>query len=99
MFRSTTHGIVDYSEDVGSKDLVSAAKEGYDSVELLKRYTTATMGPAQGKLETVNTVAVLAEARGETIGEVGTTIWRPPYAPLTLGALGCLLYTSDAADE
>ncbi len=88
LFRSTTHGIVDYSEDVGSKDLVSAAKEGYDSVELLKRYTTATMGPSQGKLETVNTVAVLAEARGETIGEVGTTVWRPPYAPLTLGALG-----------
>lgn len=87
LFRSTTHGIVDYSEDVGSKDLVSAANEGYDSVELLKRYTTATMGPAQGKLETVNTVAVLAEARGETLAEVGTTIWRPPFAPLTLGAL------------
>ena len=88
LFRSETHGIVDYSEDVGSKDLVSATREGYDSVELLKRYTTATMGPAQGKLETVNTVAVLAEARGETIAEVGTTIWRPPYAPITLGALG-----------
>ena len=87
LYRSSTHGIVDYSEDVSSKDLVSATKEGYDSVELLKRYTTATMGPAQGKLETVNTVAVLAEARGETIAEVGTTIWRPPYAPLTLGAL------------
>ncbi|RZV44235.1 MAG: FAD-dependent oxidoreductase, partial [Acidimicrobiales bacterium] len=87
LYRSTTHGIVDYSEDVGSKDLVSATKEGYDSVELLKRYTTATMGPAQGKLETVNTVAILAEARGETIAEVGTTVWRPPYAPPTLGAL------------
>lgn len=88
LFRSTTHGIVDYSEDVGSKDLVAAAVEGYDSVELLKRYTSATMGPAQGKLETVNTVAILAEARGETIEEVGTTVWRPPYAPITLGALG-----------
>ncbi|MGH1488955.1 MAG: 2Fe-2S iron-sulfur cluster-binding protein [Acidimicrobiales bacterium] len=87
LFRSSTHGIVDFSEDVGSKDLVGAAAEGYDSVELLKRFTTATMGPAQGKLETVNTVAVLAEARGETIEEVGTTVWRPPYAPITLGAL------------
>ncbi len=87
LFRSTTHGIVDFSEDVGSKDLVAAAAEGYDSVELLKRYTTATMGPAQGKLETVNTVAVLAEARGETIEEVGTTVWRPPYAPISLGGL------------
>ena len=87
LFRSTTHGIVDFSEDVDSKDLVAAAAEGYDSVELIKRYTTATMGPSQGKLETVNTVAVLAEARKQTISEVGTTVWRPPYAPITLGAL------------
>ena len=87
LYRSTTHGIVDFSEDVGSKDLHAAAREGYDSVELLKRYTTATMGPSQGKLSTVNTVAVLAEARGDTIAEVGTTVWRPPYAPITLGAL------------
>ena len=87
LFRSSTHGIVDFSEDVSSKDLLSAAKEGYDSVELLKRYTTATMGPAQGKLETVNTVAVLAEHRDQSIEEVGTTTWRPPYTPITLGAL------------
>jgi len=82
-----THGIVDYSEDVTSKDIASAVKEGYDSVELAKRYTTATMGPAQGKLETVNTVAVLAAATGRSIEETGTTVWRPPYAPITLGAL------------
>ena len=87
LYRASTHGIVDYSEDVGSKDLVAAAKEGYDSIELLKRYTTATMGPAQGKLETVNTAAVLAEARGEEIADVGTTVWRPPFVPITLGAL------------
>ncbi|MCP4227562.1 MAG: FAD-dependent oxidoreductase [Actinomycetia bacterium] len=88
LFRSSTHGIVDYSEDISSKDLMAAAAEGYDSVELVKRYTTSTMGPEQGKLETVNTVAVLAEALGETIAEVGTTVWRPPFAPITLGALG-----------
>ena len=87
LYRSDTHGMIDFSEDVGSKDLVAAAREGYDSVELAKRYTTATMGSAQGKLETVNTVAAIAEARGETIAQVGTTVWRPPYAPLTLGAL------------
>ncbi len=87
LYRSDTHGMVDMSEDVGSKDLVAAAREGYDSVELAKRFTTATMGPSQGKLETVNTVAAIAEARGETIAQVGTTVWRPPYAPLTLGAL------------
>jgi sarcosine oxidase subunit alpha len=88
LHRATTHGIVDYSEDVSSRDLFGAAAEGFDSVELIKRFTTATMGPSQGKLETVNTVAVLAEARGETIAEVGTTVWRPPFAPITLGALG-----------
>lgn len=87
LFQSTTTGMVDFSEDVSNKDLVAAAKEGYDSVELLKRFTTATMGPSQGKLETVNTVAVLADARGETIEEVGTTVWRPPYAPITLAGL------------
>ena len=92
LYRSDTHGMVDLSEDVGSKDLVAAAREGYDSVELAKRYTTATMGSAQGKLETVNTVAAIAEARGETIAQVGTTVWRPPYAPLTLGALAGRLF-------
>ena len=87
LFRAATHGLVDFSEDVSSKDIVDAAREGYDSSELVKRYTTATMGPAQGKLETVNTVAVLAEATGRSIEELGTTVWRPPYAPVTLGAL------------
>jgi sarcosine oxidase subunit alpha len=79
--------MVDFSEDVSSKDILAAAAEGYDSSELVKRFTTATMGPSQGKLETVNTVAVLAEAVGSTIEQLGTTVWRPPYAPVTLGAL------------
>jgi sarcosine oxidase subunit alpha len=87
LFRGKTHGIVDYSEDVTSKDLVAAEKEGYDSIELVKRYTTVTMGPTQGKLETVNAVAIMAEATGRTIEETGTTVWRPPYSPITLGAL------------
>jgi sarcosine oxidase, subunit alpha len=87
LFRGRTHGFVDFSEDVSSKDIASAVAEGYDSSELAKRYTTATMGPAQGKLETVNTVAAVAAATGITIGEAGTTTWRPPYAPTTLGAL------------
>ncbi|MST34919.1 FAD-dependent oxidoreductase, partial [Acidimicrobiaceae bacterium USS-CC1] len=88
LFKGATHGMVDYSEDVSSKDLVAAAAEGYDSIELMKRYTTVTMGPSQGKLETVNAVAILSEATGRSIGETGTTVWRPPYAPISLGALG-----------
>ena len=86
-YRSSTHGMVDFSEDVSSKDLVQASKEGFDSIELMKRYTTVTMGPAQGKLETVNAAAVLADANQVAMADVGTTVWRPPYAPVSLGAL------------
>lgn len=87
LFRSTTHGYVDYSEDITSADLQAAVAEGYDSAELVKRFTTVTMGPLQGKIELVNFIAVVAEATGKTIAETGTTTWRPMYAPITLGAL------------
>jgi len=87
LFRSSTHGIVDFSEDVSSKDLAAAVDEGYDSIELAKRYTTATMGPAQGRLEAVNAIAVVAAATGRGIAATGTTTARPPYVPVSLGAL------------
>ncbi len=87
MFRSSTHGFVDYSEDVTSKDLFAAAAEGYDSMELAKRYTTVNMGPVQGKLEAVNAVAVHGEATGNGLLQTSTTTWRPPYAPVRLGTL------------
>lgn len=87
MFRASTHGFVDFSEDVTSKDLLSAAKEGYDSMELAKRYTTAGMGPVQGKVEAVNALAVHGEAVGAGLLETSTTTWRPPYAPVRLGTL------------
>jgi len=87
LFIGRTDGFVDFSEDVSAKDLRAAVAEGYDSVELAKRFTTATMGPLQGKLEAVNTVAVIATATGSSIAETGTTTWRPPYVPVSLGAL------------
>ena len=87
MFRSSTHGVVDYSEDVTSKDLFAAAAEGYDSMELAKRYTTANMGPVQGKVEAVNSLAVHGEATGASLLETATTTWRPPYTPIRLGTL------------
>jgi sarcosine oxidase subunit alpha len=87
MFRASTHGFVDFSEDVTSKDLISAAKEGYDSMELVKRYTTVGMGPVQGKVEAVNALAVHGEATGSSLLETSTTTWRPPYAPIRLGTL------------
>jgi sarcosine oxidase, subunit alpha len=87
LFIGRTNGFVDFSEDVSAKDLRAAVAEGYDSAELAKRFTTATMGPLQGKLETVNTVAAVAAATGASIEGTGTTTWRPPYVPVTLGAL------------
>jgi sarcosine oxidase, subunit alpha len=87
LFAGRTDGFVDFSEDVSAKDLRAAVAEGFDGAELAKRFTTATMGPLQGKLETVNTVAVVAAATGASIAETGTTTWRPPYVPVTLGAL------------
>jgi sarcosine oxidase subunit alpha len=94
LFIGLTHGMVDFSEDVSSKDLEAAIAEGFDSAELAKRFTTATMGPLQGKLETVNTVAVVARATGRSIADTGTTTWRPPYAPVTLGALAGAAFES-----
>lgn len=87
MFRSDTHGFVDFSEDVTSKDLHMAAEEGYGSLELAKRYTTAGMGPVQGKVEAVNALAVHGETIGGDLLGRSTTTWRAPYAPIRLGTL------------
>jgi sarcosine oxidase subunit alpha len=78
---------VDFSEDVSSKEIFAAVAEGFTSMQLAKRFTTTTMGPAQGKLELVNSIAIHAEASGRSIAETGATTWRPPYAPVSLGAL------------
>src|SRR5262249_53193453 len=62
-------------------------REGYRSVEHVKRYTTLGMGTDQGKTSNVNGIAVLAELREEEIPRVGVTTFRPPYTPVTLGAI------------
>lgn len=77
---------VDLQTDVTVEDVELAAREGYTSVEHLKRYTTLGMGTDQGKTGSVVGIALLAEATGRTIPEVGTTTFRPPYTPVTLGA-------------
>ena len=87
LFAGRTNGFVDFSEDVTAKDLRAAVAEGYGSPELAKRFTTATMGPLQGKLEAVNAIAIIAAATGTSIAAAGTTTWRPPYAPVSLAAL------------
>jgi sarcosine oxidase subunit alpha len=78
---------VDFQNDVTAKDVRLAHQEGYVSVEHLKRYTTLGMATDQGKTSNVNGHALLAELRGEPMDTVGTTTFRPPYTPVTVGAL------------
>jgi sarcosine oxidase subunit alpha len=78
---------VDLQDDVTTLDIELAHREGYVSVEHLKRYTTLGMGTDQGKTSNINGMALLAELRRESIPSVGTTTFRPPYTPVTLGAL------------
>ncbi len=79
---------LDYQNDVKVSDVQLAAREGYQSVEHTKRYTTLGMATDQGKLSNINGLAVLADALSEDIPAVGTTTFRPPYTPVTLGAGG-----------
>ena len=79
--------MVDHQDDVTAHDVRLAAREGFRSVEHVKRYTTIGMGTDQGKTANVNGLAILADALGKTVPEVGTTTYRPPYTPVTFGAL------------
>ena len=78
---------VDLQHDVTSEDVRLAQREGYVSVEHLKRYTTLGMAIDQGKMGNVIGLALMAEALGKEIPEVGTTTFRPPYIPVSIGAL------------
>ncbi|MFM7654068.1 MAG: sarcosine oxidase subunit alpha family protein [Paracoccaceae bacterium] len=78
---------LDYQNDVKVSDVQLAAREGYTSVEHTKRYTTLGMATDQGKLSNINGLAVLAGALNDKIPNVGTTTFRPPDTPVTLGAL------------
>ncbi|WP_135506681.1 sarcosine oxidase subunit alpha family protein [Roseovarius aestuariivivens] len=85
--QSKNRAWVDLQNDVTVKDVKLANTEGFRSVELLKRYTTMGMATDQGKTSNIAGLAILAEEAGKTIPEVGTTIFRPPYTPVPLGAL------------
>jgi methylglutamate dehydrogenase subunit C len=77
---------VDFQNDVTAADLRLAVREGYVAAEHAKRYTTLGMATDQGKTANVNGLAILAEARGEAIPEVGITTFRPPYTPVAIGS-------------
>jgi methylglutamate dehydrogenase subunit C len=78
---------VDFQNDVTLADIDLAWKEGYRSVEHLKRYTTLGMATDQGKTSNMTALARLAEQQGVTIPDAGLTTFRPPYTPVTMGLL------------
>ncbi len=84
-YNKTYKQFIDQQNDVKASDVELASQEGYDSVELLKRYTTQGMATDQGKTSNVNALALLACQRGEPIPEVGITTFRPPYVPVAMG--------------
>ncbi|MET0768460.1 MAG: FAD-dependent oxidoreductase [Solirubrobacteraceae bacterium] len=78
---------VDLDEDVTTKDIALAASEGYDSIELSKRYTTVTMGPSQGRFSQLASIRALGAHTGLTLDEVGMTTARPPWVSVPMGVL------------
>jgi sarcosine oxidase subunit alpha len=78
---------LDFQNDVKITDVELAAREGFESVEHTKRYTTLGMATDQGKLSNINGLATLASALGKPIPQVGTTTFRPPWTPIPLGAI------------
>jgi sarcosine oxidase subunit alpha len=79
-------------EDVTEQDLQDAVAEGFDHVETLKRYTTVTMGPCQGKMCHRSAIDLCAALTGRTVEATGTTTARPPAVPVPLGALAARLH-------
>ena len=83
-----TKAWLDYQNDVKVSDVQLAAQEGFESVEHAKRYTTLGMATDQGKLSNINGLATLAGSLNVSIPQVGTTTFRPPYTPISMGAIG-----------
>jgi len=82
-----TKPFVDYQNDATAKDIKLALKEGFRSIEHVKRYTTTGMGTDQGKLGNMHALGIIADTAGVKVGELGTTTFRPPYTPLTFGTM------------
>ncbi len=76
-----------FCEDVSAKDIERGVREGYDSIELCKRFTTVTMGPCQGRMCQLPSIRVISQATGQGLEQVGTTSARPPWSTVPMGAL------------
>lgn len=78
---------LDFQNDVKVSDVQLAAQEGFESVEHAKRYTTLGMATDQGKLSNINGLAILSQSLNVDIPNVGTTTFRPPYTPISMGSI------------
>jgi len=76
-----------FCEDVSAKDIRAGVKEGYDSIELCKRFTTVTMGPCQGRMCQLPSIRLMAQETGQGLDQVGTTRARPPWSTVPMAAL------------
>ena len=74
-------------EDVTTRDLRKAVREGFDQIETIKRYTTVSMGPCQGRMCQLSSIAVCARETNRSMGQTGVTTSRPSNPPVSLGAL------------
>jgi sarcosine oxidase subunit alpha len=83
---SRQKAFVDFQNDVTADDVDLASREGFNSVEHLKRYTTLGMATDQGKTSNINGLAILAGITGRDIPQVGITTYRPPHVPVAIGA-------------
>ena len=84
---SASKAFVDFQNDVTAKDIALAVREGFRSIEHVKRYTTTGMATDQGKTSNMNALGIAAAALGKPIPEVGLTTFRQPYTPVTFGTL------------
>lgn len=78
---------VDLQNDVTAAGIELATREGFESIEHIKRYTAMGFGTDQGKLGNINGMAIAARCLNRSIPEVGTTVFRPNYTPVTFGAI------------
>jgi sarcosine oxidase subunit alpha len=84
--RARSKAFVDWQNDVTAKDLALATREGFRSIEHVKRYTTTGMATDQGKTSNVNALGIVSRSLGKSIPEVGLTTFRMPYTPVTFGS-------------
>ncbi len=84
---SSARAFACFCEDVSAKDIHRTVEEGYDSIELCKRFSTVTMGPCQGRMCQLPSIRLIAQETGQSLAEVGSTTARPPWSTVPLAAL------------